>query len=51
MFQSFSNYTIIYGLDGVNGVYGYFNANRSGLREYLHNKTFPLLFEQDIVLK
>jgi hypothetical protein len=51
MFQQALNYTMIYAPDGTTGVYGYFNGNKSVVREYLYNYTFPLLFNQDVVLK
>jgi hypothetical protein len=47
MFLPCPNYTLIWGQDAV-GVYGYYNATRSGTRDYLHNLTLPLLFNQDI---
>ena len=49
-FQPFPTLAMIFGLD-PDGVYGLPNATSLIGRIWLHNQTFPQLFNQDIILK
>jgi hypothetical protein len=51
MFQPMPNYTLFFGGDPL-GVYAVFNNNYTpAARQYFHQVTGPLLFNQDIILK
>ncbi len=51
MFQSYPNYKLYFG-GYPSGVYGVLNNNYTpAARQYLHNVSMPLLYNQDIILK
>ncbi len=51
MFQPYPNYNLFVGIDPT-GVYGVLNNNYTpAARQYLHNVSLPVLYNQDIILK